>query len=158
MENSRKLAELFGVLSREAEKAANTLQEISECIGEEKGARRAAAQKPAAQKPKAQKPAADAEPVMPDEKIADAQMKTENAEPATTGEKAAEGVSGPAAENTAEGPVSKDTIHDLMVKLTLAKKTEQVKAILSDYAPRLSSVEEADYPELFKRLKELEVK
>lgn len=124
MENSKKLAQLFGILSQEAEKTAHTLNEISECIGEaDSGVKKAPAEKPAA----------------------DVQNKPEKAEPAK-------------AEEKAEEPVSKDAIHDLMVKLTLAKQTEQVKEVLSDYAPRLSKVKEADYPELFRRLKELEVK
>lgn len=147
MKNRKRLAELFGILSQEAEKTAKTLQEISDCMEEaDRAEEKAPEEKPAADPKKKQEETEPAE-------VNEEEKKRDEAQDSSSEKRAAE-----PADKKDEESVGKDTIHDLMVKLTLAKKTEQVKAILSDYAPRLSQVQEKDFPELYRRLRELEGK
>ena len=149
MKNRKRLAELFGILSQEAEKTAKTLQEISDCMEEvDRAEEKAPGEEPAADPKKKQE---ETEPAEVDEKVGG--NRKDEAQDASSEKGEAE-----PSDKKAEESVGKDTIHDLMVKLTLAKKTEQVKAILSDYAPRLSQVQEKDFPELYRRLRELEGK
>lgn len=149
MKNRKRLAELFGILSQEAEKTAKTLQEIFDCMEEaDRAEEKAPGEKPAADPKKKQEETGPAEGNKEVE-----EKKKDEAQDSSSEKRAAE-----PADKKAEESVGKDTIHDLMVKLTLAKKTEQVKAILSDYAPRLSKVQEKDFPELYRRLRELEGK